>query len=131
MTASIGILHRVHLCRSKQRAEIDRHQQHAGSCSRLHRHKTEHGVIRFGTRHQIQFVNLHQREEMGTRTFQLAKRVWCVFVWHSQIGAVVKNIEDQEKHHAQKTFKEEYLEVLRKFNVEYDAKYLSERIEDM
>ena len=43
---------------------------------------------------------------------------------HSQIDRVVKYIQNQEKHHAKKTFKEEYLEMLKKFHVEYDPKYL-------
>lgn len=49
---------------------------------------------------------------------------------HSQIDAVVKYIQDQEKHHAKKTFREEYLEMLNKFHVEYDGKYLFDFIED-
>ncbi len=49
---------------------------------------------------------------------------------HSQIDAVVKYIQDQEKHHTGKTFKEEYLEMLNKFNVEYDEKYLFNWAED-
>jgi len=48
---------------------------------------------------------------------------------HSQIDAVVKYIQNQEKHHAKKTFKEEYLEVLKKFNVEYDGKYVFDWVE--
>ena len=31
---------------------------------------------------------------------------------------------NQKKHHHKKTFKEEYLEFLKKFNVAYDEKYL-------
>jgi REP element-mobilizing transposase RayT len=50
---------------------------------------------------------------------------------HSQIDAVVKYIQNQEKHHAKKTFKEEYLEILKKFAVEYDEKYLFKWIEDV
>ncbi len=49
---------------------------------------------------------------------------------HSQIDAVVKYIKSQEKHHAKKTFREEYLKMLNKFNVEYDMKYLFTWIED-
>ena len=49
---------------------------------------------------------------------------------HSQMDAVVKYIQNQEEHHAKKTFKEEYLELLRKFNVEYNETYLFEWIED-
>jgi REP element-mobilizing transposase RayT len=49
---------------------------------------------------------------------------------HSQIDAVVKYILNQEKHHAKKTFKEEYVEMLQKFAVAYDEKYLFEWIEE-
>ena len=48
---------------------------------------------------------------------------------HSQINAVVKYIQSQEKHHARRTFKEEYVEMLEKFNIDYDAKYLFKWIE--
>ena len=40
------------------------------------------------------------------------------------MDVVVKYIRNQEQHHARKTFKEEYLEMLKKFNVEYDERYL-------
>ncbi len=45
---------------------------------------------------------------------------------HSQIDNVVKYILNQEEHHKSKTFKEEYLEFLDKFAIEYDEKYLFE-----
>jgi len=45
---------------------------------------------------------------------------------HSQIDTVAKYILNQEKHPAKKTFKEEYVEMLKNFNVEYDEKYLFE-----
>jgi REP element-mobilizing transposase RayT len=48
---------------------------------------------------------------------------------HSQIDAVYKYILNQEKHHRKKTFKEEYLEFLQKFEVEYNEKYLFEWLE--
>ena len=47
----------------------------------------------------------------------------------SQIDTVIKYILNQEEHHKKKTFKEEYLEFLKKFDVEYDEKYLFEWIE--
>jgi len=48
---------------------------------------------------------------------------------HSQIDAVVKYIQNQENHHAKRTFREEYLDMLKKFQVEYDEKYLFEWFE--
>jgi putative transposase len=43
---------------------------------------------------------------------------------HSQIGQVYQYILNQEEHHFQKTFKDEYLEFLQKFDIAYDEKYL-------
>jgi REP element-mobilizing transposase RayT len=44
----------------------------------------------------------------------------------SQIDGVVKYILNQPVHHIKKTFKEEYLEILRKNEIEYDERYLFE-----
>jgi putative transposase len=45
---------------------------------------------------------------------------------HSHIGKVYDYILNQEKHHQKKTFRQEYLNFLKKFEVEYDEKYLFE-----
>lgn len=45
---------------------------------------------------------------------------------HSHIGKVYEYIFNQEKHHQKKTFKQEYIEFLKKFEIEYDEKYLFE-----
>lgn len=45
---------------------------------------------------------------------------------HSQIDQVYQYILNQKEHHRKKTFKEEYLDFLRKFEIEYDEKYLFE-----
>jgi putative transposase len=42
----------------------------------------------------------------------------------SQLGAVIRYIENQQRHHAKKSFREEYIELLEKFNVDYDKKYI-------
>jgi REP element-mobilizing transposase RayT len=44
----------------------------------------------------------------------------------SQVEAVFNYIKNQEIHHTKKTFRDEYLEFLNKFHVEYDEKYLFE-----
>ena len=45
---------------------------------------------------------------------------------HSHIDAVYQYILNQENHHKKKTFKQEYLELLKKFEIGYDEKYLFE-----
>ncbi len=43
---------------------------------------------------------------------------------HSQIDAVIKYINNQEQHHKKITFNEEYMEMLKKYNVQFDEKYI-------
>jgi putative transposase len=47
---------------------------------------------------------------------------------HSHLDNVAKYIMNQEKHHKKRTFGEEYIELLKKFNVVYDEKYTLEDI---
>ena len=42
----------------------------------------------------------------------------------SQIDTVINYILRQEEHHKKRTFKDEYIELLKKFEVEYDEQYL-------
>ena len=42
----------------------------------------------------------------------------------SQLNNVIDYIQNQETHHTKRTFKEEYIVLLEKFNVEFDNKYL-------
>jgi len=47
----------------------------------------------------------------------------------SQLDTVIRYIQNQEEHHSKKSFKEEYVEMLEKFKVEYDPKYIFNWIE--
>ncbi len=50
---------------------------------------------------------------------------YAVFSYsHSQIDAVYKYILNQEQHHKTKTFKEEYLDYLNEFNIDYNEQYI-------
>jgi putative transposase len=42
----------------------------------------------------------------------------------SQVNTVIKYINNQKEHHHKKSFKEEYIEFLEKFQIEYDEKYI-------
>ena len=48
---------------------------------------------------------------------------------HSHIQNVYNYILNQEEHHKKRTFKEEYLGLLKKFEIEFSEKYLFEWIE--
>jgi putative transposase len=43
---------------------------------------------------------------------------------HSQIDGVYNYILNQEEHHRKETFREEYTDILKKYNVEYKDEYL-------
>lgn len=47
----------------------------------------------------------------------------------SEIDLIVKYIEQQEKHHLKRTFTEEYLELLKLFEIDYDERYVFKNIE--
>ena len=63
----------------------------------------------------------------------------CKFNWqegfgafsysHSQIENVVQYVLNQKTHHRKVTFKEEYVDFLKKFEVQYNEKYLFEWIQ--
>ncbi|MBK8503228.1 MAG: IS200/IS605 family transposase [Saprospiraceae bacterium] len=45
---------------------------------------------------------------------------------HSQVEAVYQYILDQESHHQKTTFREEYVDLLNKFEIDFDERYLFE-----
>ncbi|MCC6410488.1 MAG: IS200/IS605 family transposase [Saprospiraceae bacterium] len=50
----------------------------------------------------------------------------CFTYAHSQLDVVAKYVMNQKEHHKTKTFREEYVQLLELFHVEYDEKYLFE-----
>ena len=48
---------------------------------------------------------------------------------HSQIDSVYNYILNQKQHHAKQSFKDEYIDFLKKFEIEHDMKYVFEWIE--
>ncbi len=50
-------------------------------------------------------------------------------IQHSHIDAVVKYILNQEIHHQRKTFRQEYHQLLEKFEIPFEEKYLFDFME--
>ena len=46
----------------------------------------------------------------------------------SQVDKVYRYIQNQEAHHKKQTFRDEYLEFLKKFKVEYDEQYIFQEL---
>ena len=43
---------------------------------------------------------------------------------HSQLDSIIRYIQNQEQHHRRRTFKDEYLTWLKKFEVSFEEKYV-------
>ena len=79
-------------------------------------------------------IKVESNEFINGKKWTLGKFAWQdgygVFSYsHSHIDSVIKYIHNQEKHHQKKSFKEEYLEFLRKFQIDYKDEYLFDFIE--
>ena len=47
---------------------------------------------------------------------------------HSQLDTIIRYIQNQEKHHQRRSFKNEYLTLLRRFDIAFEEKYVFEFI---
>jgi len=95
----------------------------------------DHLHLLVGLRPDAMLSDLVRDVKAGSSKFINEKR-WVMgrFSWQegfgafsyarSQLGAVIRYIQNQQKHHAKKSFRDEYLELLGKFGVEYDQKYI-------
>ena len=62
------------------------------------------------------------------RRFEWQKGFGCFSYSHSHMDAVYQYIKNQEKHHQQLSFREEYIIMLEKFGVVYDDRYIFEEL---
>ncbi len=67
-----------------------------------------------------QFTPVHFSWQDGYGAFSYA---------HSQMGNVYNYILNQEEHHRKKTFREEYLELLKEYEIDFEDKYLFDWME--
>jgi putative transposase len=95
----------------------------------------DHMHMLIGLRPDLSLSELMRDIKANSSKF-INERRWCAgkFSWQegfgafscsrSQLGTVIRYIENQQEHHARKTFREEYIEFLDKFEVEYDTRYI-------
>jgi putative transposase len=66
---------------------------------------------------------------MGPGRFSWQEGYGAFSYGHSQLDTIIRYIQDQEKHHKRRSFKDEYLTLLRRFDIAFDEKYVFEFIE--
>lgn len=69
-------------------------------------------------------TNFINEKELCLKKFSWQEGYGAFSYSHSQIESVYNYILNQEKHHKKKTFREEYLGFLNKFEVQFNEKYL-------
>ena len=78
-------------------------------------------LVRDIKRNATQFIN---RKRWIAGKFMWQEGFAAFTYSHSQLKDVIAYIENQEIHHSNRTFKEEYLELLKRFDVSYNPKYV-------
>jgi len=72
-----------------------------------------------------EFIN---KEKLTKSKFNWQEGYGAFSYNHSSLNDIISYIKNQKTHHAKKLFKDEYLEFLKKFEIEFDEKYLFEWI---
>ncbi len=100
----------------------------------------DHTHILIGLNPKMAISDLVHDLKIASSKFINSKR-WFIGKYHWQEGygafsysrshldRIYKYIQNQEKHQQSKSFKQEYLELLDKFRIDYDEKYLFKWIE--
>ena len=70
-------------------------------------------------------------EKFTTHKFDWQKGYGAFTHSKTQVDAVCKYILNQEEHHKKHSFREEYLDILQKNDIEYDEKYLFDFFDDI
>jgi REP element-mobilizing transposase RayT len=95
----------------------------------------DHIHILFGLRPHQSISSLAQNIKTESTTW-INKNKFCriPFAWQSGFGAfsysksqvddVIRYIQNQEAHHKKETFLEEYIRILKMFEIEYDERYI-------
>jgi len=68
--------------------------------------------------------NFINKSKLVPRKFSWQEGYGAFSYSHSHISKVYNYILNQEKHHRKKTFREEYIDLMMKFNIPFDEKYL-------
>jgi putative transposase len=82
----------------------------------------------------VRDIKANSSKWINEKGFVLAKFQWqegfgAFSYAQSQLDTVIAYINNQEQHHKKKTFRDEYMELLEKFDIGYDEKYLFEWVE--
>lgn len=73
-------------------------------------------------------TNFINRERFVHGRFSWQEGYGAFSYGHSQLDTIIRYIQNQEKHHSRRSFRSEYLTLLRKFDIAFEEKYVFEFI---
>ena len=98
----------------------------------------DHVHIFIGLNPKISISDLVRDIKSNSSAFIKTKNWSPLFSWQdgygaftysrSQLSDVANYVLHQEEHHKKRTFREEYVEILKSFGVEYDERYIFEEV---
>ncbi len=77
----------------------------------------------------VRDIKANSSKFVNERNFVTGKFVWqqgfgAFTLGHSQMDIIIQYINKQEEHHVSKTFKEEYVEFLKRYEIEFNTEYI-------
>jgi len=101
---------------------------------------TDHVHILIGLKPALALTDLVQHIKADSSNF-INRKKWVrgKFSWqegygafsygHSQLDTIIRYVQNQEQHHRRRSFKDEYLAWLKKFEIPFQEKYVFQFIE--
>lgn len=100
---------------------INGHKDHIHIFIGMKPHQSLSDLVKLTKTHSTNWIN---KREFVKGKFAWQKGYGAFSYGHSQIDEVAKYVMNQKSHHQQRTFKDEYLLFLKKFDIDFDDQYL-------
>ena len=100
----------------------------------------DHTHILVGLKPSIALSDLVRDVKNGSTNF-INRKGWVPgrFCWqegfgafsygHSQLTGIINYVRDQERHHARRSFRDEYLRFLKRYEIEHEERYIFKQLE--
>ena len=100
----------------------------------------DHTHILIGLKPSIALSDLVRDVKNGSTNF-INRKGWVLgrFCWqegfgafsygHSQLTGIINYIRDQQRHHARRSFRDEYLRFLKRYEIEHEERYIFKQLE--
>ena len=100
----------------------------------------DHTHILIGLKPSIALSDLVRDVKNGSTNF-INRKGWVLgrFCWqegfgafsygHSQLTGIINYIRDQQRHHARRSFRDEYLRFLKRYEIEHEERYIFKPLE--